>query len=105
MIDTPSDPQDTSEFGQDESPENKSDQEKHYWIDDMRNVHKIFWALVVVCALLLLSDLFIHRHTDFFFQGWFGFFGLFGFFLSFLLVLSSKQLRKIVMRDEDYYDR
>jgi uncharacterized membrane protein len=86
------------------SNQGKAD-EKRYWIDDMKNVHKIFWALVTVCALLVLSDLFILRHTDFFFQGWFGFFGFFGFFLSFLLVLTSKQLRKIVMRDEDYYDR
>ncbi len=80
-------------------------EEKTYWIDDMRNVYKIFWALVVVCGLLMLSDLFIHKHTTFGFQGWFGFFGLFGFCLSFLLVLTSKQLRKIVMRDEDYYDK
>jgi hypothetical protein len=103
MTDTPSDAQNTPEPGQDEGQEIGA--EKHYWIDDMRNVHKIFWALVVVCALLVLSDLFIHRHTDFFFQEWFGFFGFFGFFLSFGLVLTSKQLRKIVMRDEDYYDR
>lgn len=79
--------------------------EKRYWLDDKRNVHKIFWALVIVCAALFLSDAFMHRHTEFFFQGWFGFFGLFGFCLSFLLVLTSRELRKILMRDEDYYDR
>jgi len=83
----------------------ESYEEKSYWIDNMQNVYKIFWALVTVCALLVLTDLFIHRHTDFSFQEWFGFFGFFGFILSFLLVLTSKQLRKIVMRDEDYYDR
>tara|TARA_B100000315_G_scaffold258403_1_gene310355 strand:+ start:4433 stop:4750 length:318 start_codon:yes stop_codon:yes gene_type:complete len=105
MTDTPQDTPKSSEFDQSESAENNAEQEKSYWIDDMRNVHKIFWALVVVCALLLLSDLFVSRYTDFIFQEWFGFFGLFGFILSFLLVLTSKLLRKIVMRDEDYYDR
>ena len=87
------------------APESGGEPEKRYWLDDIRNVHKIFWALVVVCAGLLLCDAFIHRHTEFAFQGWFGFFGLYGFFLSFLLVLTSKELRKILKRDEDYYDR
>lgn len=79
--------------------------EKTYWLDHIRNVHKIFWALVAACALLFLSDAFIHRHSGFSFEETFGFFGLYGFFLSFLLVLASKELRKILMRDEDYYDR
>lgn len=78
---------------------------KKYWLDDKRNVRKIFWALVIVCALLFATDLFMHRHTEFGFQKIFGFFGLYGFFLSFILVLTSKELRKILMRDEDYYDR
>ncbi|HJO87562.1 MAG TPA: hypothetical protein QF359_11420 [Rhodospirillales bacterium] len=99
MNDISTENQNTSEHGA--VPED----EKTFWLDDMRNVHKIFWALVVICCLLMVSDLFIHKHTDFGFQGLFGFFGLFGFCLSFLLVLTSKQLRKIVMRDEDYYDK
>ena len=40
---------------------------------------------------------------DFF--GFFGFFGLFGFLVSFALVLAARELRKILMRDEDFYDR
>ena len=79
--------------------------EKTYWLDDKRNVRKIFWTLVVVCAALFFSDAFYHKHVHYAFEGWFGFFGLFGFGLSFLLVLTSKELRKLVMRDEDYYDR
>ena len=85
--------------------ENGHEPEKRYWLDDIRNVHKIFWALVIVCAALFLSDAFLDRHPAFFFEEWFGFFGLFGFCLSFLLVLTSKELRKILKRDEDYYDR
>ena len=86
------------------SSTNKQEQEKHYWIDDKNNIYKIFWGLVIVCGLLMFSDLFIEKHSVFFFQDWFGFFGLFGFGLSFLLVLTSKELRKILMRSEDYYD-
>ena len=38
-------------------------------------------------------------------EGWFGFYALYGFVACVLLVLVAKQLRKILMRDEDYYDR
>lgn len=92
----------------DTSPDHKSPKEngeKRYWLDDMRNVRKIFWALVVVCFALMLSDLFYHKHIEYEFENWFGFFGFFGFILSFILVLTSRELRKILMRDEDYYDR
>ena len=85
--------------------DNALEREKPYWLDDIRNVHKIFWALVIVCALLFVSDAFVVRKSTFFFEEWFGFFGLFGFGLSFLLVLASKELRKILKRGEDYYDR
>jgi hypothetical protein len=78
---------------------------KHFWLDDMRNVHKLFWALVLVCGLLFLSDAVYEKHVIFAFENWFGFFGLFGFFVSFALVLTARELRKVLMRDEDYYDR
>lgn len=78
---------------------------KTYWLDDIGNVHKLFWVLVVVCALLLSADAFYEKHVVFPFEHWFGFFGLFGFFLSFALVLTARELRKFLKRDEDYYDR
>jgi len=78
---------------------------KRFWLDDIRNVHKLFWALVVVCALLFLSDAVYEKHVIYEFENWFGFFGLFGFIMSFVLVLSARELRKFLMRDEDYYDR
>ena len=85
--------------------DNETDGGKQYWLDDMANVQKIFWALIVVCILLFLSDAFYEKHVIFPFENWFGFFGLFGFLVSFALVLTARELRKILMRDEDYYDR
>jgi len=81
------------------------DDGKRYWLDDINNVHKLFWALVILCAALFLADAFYEKHVYFEFEHWFGFFGLFGFFLSFALVLVAREMRKILMRDEDYYDR
>ena len=56
------------------SPEN--DDGKRYWLDDSRNVDKVFRALLVVCALLFLSDAVYEKHVIFGFEHWFGFFGL-----------------------------
>ncbi|MBC8268166.1 MAG: hypothetical protein H8E36_05415 [Rhodospirillaceae bacterium] len=78
---------------------------KKYWLDDMRNVNKIFRALIIVCALLFISDFFYEKHVVYEFEHWLGFFGLFGFSVSFALVLTARELRKILMRDEDFYDR
>jgi hypothetical protein len=81
-----------------------SKQDKRYWLDDPRNVSKIFYALVTLCALLLLSDLFYDKHGHYSWDEWFGFYGLYGFFGSVFLVLTAKQLRRLLMRKEDYYD-
>jgi hypothetical protein len=37
-------------------------------------------------------------------EGLWGFYGLFGFIGIVVLILLAKQLRKLVMREEDYYD-
>ncbi len=74
------------------------------WFDDPKNVSKIVWTLVVLCAASVLADFFYHKHTHYGFQGVIGFDAIYGFISCVLLVLAAKQLRKILMRDEDYYD-
>lgn len=79
--------------------------EKTWWLDNPRNVDKVVWTLYGVCALLMASDVLIHRHGEFEIEHLFGFYGFFGFLGSVGLVLTAKQLRRILMRREDYYDR
>ena len=86
------------------SPVPPEDGGKYYWLDDKTNRAKILWVLVAVCAGLIIADLFYHKHVVYDFENWFGFYGLFGFFLPVVLVLLAQALRKILMRDEDYYD-
>jgi hypothetical protein len=78
---------------------------KTYWLDRRENVTKVYWAVWVVCGLLLLIDPLIHKHEAFGFAGWFGFYGFFGFVACIGLVLSAKALRRILKRPEDYYER
>ncbi|MBE0612556.1 MAG: hypothetical protein IH604_02700 [Burkholderiales bacterium] len=80
-------------------------QTKSYWLDRKENVTKVYWAVWIVCGVLLLIDPLIHKHEAFGFAEWFGFFGFFGFFACVGLVLAAKMLRKILKRAEDYYER
>jgi hypothetical protein len=74
-------------------------------LDSPRAGRAVFWWLGGICALLALVDPFIHKHFHFGFEGWFAFYGVFGFLSCFVLVTAARGLRKLVMRDEDYYDR
>ena len=66
-------------------------------------------AFLVTWGLSLLLDAFGHRHPSFKHEElpielWWGFYCFYGFVACVLLVLVAKQMRKVVMRDEDYYD-
>ena len=65
---------------------------------------RLIWAVYVVCAVLFALDFFIHRHVLTSWEGWYGFYGIFGFVSFVGLVLAAKEMRKIVMRKEEYYD-
>ena len=73
--------------------------ERRWWLDDPRNVDKVHYTLCVLCALSVAADFFYHRHYTFAFHA------IYGFVACVALVLAAKQLRKLVMRSEDYYDR
>jgi len=77
--------------------------EKRYWLDDPRNVDRVVYALYTVCGLLLVIDIFVEKHGPWIahlyaFYAWYGFIG------AFFLVLAAKQMRRVLMRREDYYD-
>lgn len=77
---------------------------RKYWLDDPRNVTRIYWSVFVVCGLLFVADAFYHKHPHFEAESWFGFYGIFGFVACVGLVLAAKVLRLILKRPEDYYD-
>ena len=85
-------------------PTSPADQpEPKRWLDEPRNVDKIFYGLALICTGLFLADWLYHKHTYFAFEGWFGFFAWYGFLCCVALVLLAKQMRKWVKRDEGYY--
>ena len=82
--------------------------EKRYRLDDPKFVDKLFWGLVGVCALLAVVDVafyFLHlRHAHWSWEAIPAFYGIFGFVAFWCIVIAGKHLRKVLMRDEGYYD-
>jgi hypothetical protein len=80
-------------------------QEQPHLFDKPENVRRLLRLLYLACALLLAADLFIHRHVTHAWESLWGFYAFFGFVACVSLVLLAKQLRKLLKRPEDYYDR
>ena len=79
------------------------DPRKHFF-DDPRNLKLTLRVFYGICAGLLLLDVFYHRHVIHAWEDLFGFYALFGFVACVALVLGAKEMRKVLMRDEDYYE-
>jgi hypothetical protein len=81
-----------------------SPQDKQYLFDKPRNVNRLLRGFYLVCAILLILDFVLHRHVIHSWENIPGFYAIFGFIACVLLVLIAKEMRKVVMRKEDYYD-
>ena len=81
-----------------------SPQQKQYLFDKPRNVNRLLRGFYLVCAILLILDFVLHRHVIHSWDNIPGFYAIFGFVACVLLVLIAKEMRKVVMRKEDYYD-
>lgn len=79
--------------------------EKAYWLDNPKNVDRLVHWFYGVCAVLIVIDVFVPKHGPFWIEHVFGFYGIYGFLACVALVLIAKQLRRVLMRPEDYYDR
>ena len=83
--------------------------ERKFYFDHPKNVKKVLRLFFFCCVVLFSVDLlelvgFEFKHTHYQVEGWIGFYGIYGFIGCTILVLAAKVLRKIVMRNEDYYD-
>ena len=78
---------------------------KPYLFDNPNNVKRVVRGLIVVCLVLFALDAVLHRHVSHPWEVLFGFYAIYGFVACVLLVVLAKELRKLLMRDEDYYDK
>jgi len=78
--------------------------EKQYLFDNPRNVSRLLLGFYIICGCLFLADFFVHRHTVHPWESLPGFYSLYGFIACVVLVLIAKEMRKVLMRSEDYYE-
>ena len=83
----------------------KAGAEKKWWLDNPANVKLIVMALAIICVLLFLADFFYHKHGHFDFEQWPGFYAWYGFLSYCTIVLTAKQIRKLIGRDESFYEK
>ena len=110
--------------------EDNNDQQDHHhhhepdpdeprrWLDSPANVKKVIRWFFISCVVVALLDAVFwfhiageHKHTSFGdegpkFEAKIPFFHcLYGLAACVILVILAKGMRKLLMRDEDYYDR
>jgi hypothetical protein len=78
--------------------------ERQYLFDKIENVNRLLRGFYIACGILFALDFILHRHMSHDWEHLPGFYAIFGFIACVTLVLVAKEMRKIVMRREDYYD-
>ena len=78
--------------------------DKPGWPERPENVRRLIVLAIILCVAAVAADLFYHKHGHYDFEGITGFHALYGFFSYVGLVLIAGQLRRLLKRDEDYYD-
>lgn len=78
--------------------------EKKHLFDDPKNVKRLLHMLYLCCAVLLVLDFVIHRHTLHEWEKLWFFYPIYGFVGCVVLVLVATWMRTFLMRPEDYYD-
>lgn len=79
------------------------DSRRHIF-DNPKNVKRVRYVLYILSGLSIVAELFVKRYVDHPWEALFGFYALYGFVACAILVLIATELRKVLMRGEDYYD-
>ena len=80
------------------------------WLDKPGSVNVLFRLLLVACAILLAADVLdmlgigYHKHVHYSIEKVGGFYAVCGFAAYAFIVGAGWIWRRVVMRDEDYYD-
>ena len=93
-----------------EHDDNTSARGDRGWLARPGSVDVLFRLLLAACAVLLLADVLdllgigYHKHVHYSVENVAGFYAIFGFAAYSFIVGAGWIWRRIVMRDEDYYD-
>ncbi len=74
------------------------------FFDKPENIKKMMRIFYVACGLLVVADFIVHRHIYHDWEKIPAFYAIYGFVGCVVLVVIAKEMRKFLMRGEDYYD-
>lgn len=80
-------------------------QTKPDFFDKPENIQKMLKVFYVICALLVIVDFVVHRHIYHDWENIPAFYAIYGFVGCVVLVIIAKAMRKVLMKEEDYYDK
>jgi len=75
------------------------------WADKPQVQKRIRWSIYAVCIGLFAADFIVHRHIYIEAENIPAFYALYGFTALVGVVLAAKGLRRLVKRDEGYYEQ
>lgn len=82
-----------------------TEQDKQDFFDKPENISKILKVFYAICILLVVADFIVHRHIYHDWENIPAFYAVYGFVGCVVLVLIAKAMRKVLMKEEDYYDK
>lgn len=77
--------------------------DKH-WLDEPRNVRLLWRIFLVVLAVTVLLEPFVHLHPHFAIERLFGFHAWYGLLVCAAMILAAKALGFVLKRRDTYYD-
>lgn len=76
---------------------------KPHWLDDPRNVKRLWRLFLAVLAILVLAEFAVQLHPHFEVEALFGFHAWYGFFACAAMILVAKGLGLLLKRSDTYY--
>lgn len=74
-----------------------------HWLDDPRNVKKLWRGFLAVLVLTVAAELFVSLHPHFEVEGLFGFHAAYGLVTCLLMIVAAKALGLLLKRPDSYY--
>ena len=78
-------------------------QDDRQWLDDPAHVKLLWRGFLVVLALTVVAELFVHLHPHFEIESVFGFSAWFGFGACAAMIAVAKGLALVLKRPDTYY--
>ncbi len=76
---------------------------KPHWLDDPRNVKRLWRLFLVVLAATVLAEFAVQLHPHFEVEALFGFHAWYGFLACTAMILVAKGLGLLLKRSDTYY--